>query len=71
MAMCYIKREKLFTQNVTNVTFSFETSPNKTLREKCGGDMALCPPRLKKWGTRLPCPPPNCAHGRRQNGGAK
>jgi len=30
MAMCNILHEKLFTQNVTNVSFSFETSPNKT-----------------------------------------
>jgi len=37
---------------VTNVTFSFETSPN--LREKCGGHDMLCSPRLKKWRGHVP-----------------
>jgi len=49
---------------VTNVTFIFQTSPNTNLYDKkVGGHGILCPPRLKKWGTRPPCPPPNCAHG--------
>jgi len=49
---------------VTTVTFSFVTSPIKTLREKCGGTWHIMslPPK-KVGGTRPPCPPPNCAHG--------
>jgi len=47
---------------VTNVTFSFETSPNTNPTRKSGGHGMLCPPRLKKWGARPPCPPPNYAH---------
>jgi len=31
-------------------------------RKKWGGHGILSPSRLKKWGTRPPCPPPNCAH---------
>jgi len=50
MAMCNIYHEKLFTQNVTNATFSFQTSPNKTLRENCGGHGILCPPVYKVGG---------------------
>jgi len=37
--------EKLFTQNVTNVTFIVETSPNTKPKEnKVGGHGILCPP---------------------------
>jgi len=46
-----IKHVKLFTQNVTNITFIFETSPNtKPTETKVGGHGILCPPRLKNWG---------------------
>jgi len=34
---------------VTNVTFSFETSPNTKPTRKSGGHVILCPPSLKKW----------------------
>jgi len=34
----------------------------QTLREKSGGTWHIMSHRLKKWGTRPPCPPPNCAH---------
>jgi len=37
---------------VTNVTFSFETSPNKTLREKCGGTWHIMSPPSEKAGGR-------------------
>jgi len=48
---------------VKNVTFSFETSPNKTLSENRGGDMAYyLPPSKKVTGTRPPRSPSNCAH---------
>ena len=48
---------------MTNVTFSFETSPNTNPeRKKCGGHGMSCPPRLKKWGGTSPVSPPNCAH---------
>jgi len=48
---------------VTNNTFIFETSPNtKPKEKKVRGHGILYPQRLKKWGTRPPCPPPNCAH---------
>jgi len=58
-----INHEKLFTQNITNSTFIFETSPNtKPKKKKVGGYGILSPPHLKKWGTRSPCAPPNCAH---------
>jgi len=47
--------EKLFRQNVTNITFSFETSPNmKPKEKKVGVHDILCPPRLKKWGGHVP-----------------
>ena len=39
---------------MTNVTFSFETSPNKTLSKKCGGDMAYYVPPSKKVGGHVP-----------------
>jgi len=38
--MCSIKHEKLFTQDVTNVTFIFETSPNTKPKDEHEGDMA-------------------------------
>jgi len=58
-----IYHEKLFTQNVTNITFIYETSQNTKPKEiKVGGHGILCPLRLKKWGDTSPCPPPNCAH---------
>jgi len=58
-----IKHVKLFTQNVTNITFIFETSPNtKPTETKVGGHGILCPPRLKNWGGSSSCPPPNCAY---------
>ena len=58
-----IWREKLFTQNVTNVIFGFETSTNTNpKRKKWVGHGILCPPRQKSGGRRPPCPPPNCAH---------
>jgi len=42
---------KNFTQNVTKITFIFETSPNtKPKEKKMGGHGVLCPPRLKKGG---------------------
>jgi len=47
---------------VTNVTFSFETSLNTNPTRKSGGTWHIMSPRLKKWWTRPPCPPPNCAH---------
>jgi len=34
----------------------------QTLREKSGVTWHIMSPRIKKWGTRPPCPPPNCAH---------
>jgi len=50
--------ETLFTQNVTNTTFIFETSPNtKPKEKKVGGHSILCPPRLKKWGVTSPLSP--------------
>jgi len=40
-----IQHEKLITQNVTNITFIFETSPNtKPEEKKVGGHDILCPP---------------------------
>jgi len=48
--VAYHLNEKLFRQNVTNITFIFETSPNMKPKEK------------KVGRTRPPCPPPNCAH---------
>jgi len=41
MIMCKTEHEKLFRKNVKTITFTSETSPNKTLRlrEKCGRDM--------------------------------
>jgi len=55
MAMCNIQHEKLFTQNVTNVIFSFETSPNTNPKRKMWeGHVTLCLPRLKKWGGHVP-----------------
>ena len=59
-----IYHEKLFTQNVTNSTFIFETSPNtKPKEKKVGGTWhIMSPPSEKVGGTRSPCPPPNCAH---------
>ena len=58
-----ISHEKLFTQNVTNITFIFETSPNAKPKEKKVGEHGiLCPPAWKSGKTRSPCPPPNCAH---------
>ena len=38
--MCNIKYEMLFTQNATNVTSIFETSPTEKPKEKKMGDMA-------------------------------
>jgi len=43
---------------VTNVTFSFETSPNETLREKCGEDVAYyAPPVYTIGGDTFPVSP--------------
>jgi len=45
---------------VTNITFIFETSPNKEgkkYREKKGGHSILRPSRLKKWWWHVPCVP--------------
>jgi len=40
---------------MTNVTFSFETSPNKNPKRKtCRGHGILCAPRIKKWGDTSP-----------------
>jgi len=40
----------------------------QTLKEKSGGNLAYyVPPRVKKWGARPPCPPPNCAHAFRES----
>jgi len=39
---------------VTNVTFSFKTSPNKPLREKCGGTWHIMSPPSKKVGGHVP-----------------
>jgi len=41
-----LEHEKLFTQNVTNITFIFETSPNTKPKEKklLGGHDILYPP---------------------------
>jgi len=48
---------------VTNVTFSFETSPNTNPKRKKWGDMGyFVLPVWKTGGTRPPCSPPNCAH---------
>jgi len=53
--MCSIKHEKLFTQDVTNVTFIFETSPNtKPKDEHEGGHGILFPYRLKNVGGHVP-----------------
>ena len=47
----------LFTQNVTNITFIFETSSNTKPREKSGGDIAYYVATVwKSGGTRPPCP---------------
>ena len=55
-----IYHEKLFTQNVTNITFIFETPPNTKPEDKKWGDMAYyVPPSEKVEGTS---PPTNCAH---------
>ena len=55
--------EKLFTQNVTNISFIFEASRNAKPEEKKVGDTAYyVPPGWKSGGTRPPCPPPNFAH---------
>jgi len=37
--MCYIYRENLFAQNVTNIIFIFETSPSSKPKDKNVGDM--------------------------------
>jgi len=43
---------------VTNITFIFETSPNRKPKEKkVGGHGILCPPSLKKWGDTSPVSP--------------
>ena len=43
--------KKLFTQNVTNITFIFETSPNAKPKEKQVGEHGtLCPPLSGKVG---------------------
>jgi len=42
---------------VTNVTFSFETSPNTNPMRKNGGDRHIMPPRLKRWGDTSPVSP--------------
>jgi len=36
-------------ENVTNITFSFETSPNRNHTRKSGGTWHIMSPRLKKW----------------------
>ena len=42
-----IQHEKLFTQNVTNITFIFETSPNtKPKEKKVGGHIARVPHQI-------------------------
>ena len=58
-----IKHENFFTQHVTNVTFSFETSPNTKPKDKMWGDMAYyVPPFEKSEEDTSPCPPPKCVH---------
>jgi len=48
---------------VTNITYIFETSPNtKPNKKKVWGTWHIISPHLKEWGTRPPCPSPNCAH---------
>jgi len=58
--MCNISHEKLFTQNVTNVTFSFETSPNTNPTRKSGGTGTwhiMPPPVWKSGGDTSPVSP--------------
>ena len=64
LAVCNLPSllEKLFTQNVTNITFIFETSPNTNPEEKKVGDMAYYIPPPEKVGDTSPYSPPNCAH---------
>jgi len=62
MAMCNMQHEKLFTQNVTNVTFIFQTLQIQTYDKKVGETRHTMSPHLKSGGTRPLCPPPNCAH---------
>jgi len=54
IAMCNIQHEKLFTQNVTIVRFSFETSPNTKPTRNSGGDMAYYAPPSKKVEGHVP-----------------
>ena len=54
MAVCNIQHEKLFTQNVTNVIFSFETSPNTNPKRKKWGDMAYYVPPPEEVGGHVP-----------------
>jgi len=57
------RSEKHFTQNVTNVTFVFETFPNKKTKDKnVGRNGILYCHRLNKVGVRPQCPPPNSTH---------
>jgi len=53
-----MEHEKLFTQNVTNITFIFATSPNtKPKEKKVGGYGILCPPPSEKVGEDVPVSP--------------
>ena len=50
-----IYNEKLFTQNVTNITFVFEASPNaKPKEKKVGRHGILCPHPSEKVGGHVP-----------------
>jgi len=58
----HLKYEKLFTQNVANITFTFETSPNTKPKEKKWGAWHIMSPRLKKWGGNVPRVPHQILH---------
>jgi len=63
LAVCVASAVKALHTKRDERHFNFESSPNIKPKEKCGGvHDILYPQRLKKWGTRSPCPPPNCAH---------
>jgi len=49
-----IKHKKLFRQNVTNITFIFETSPIQNLKRKKWGNMAYYVPPSEKVGGQVP-----------------
>jgi len=56
--VCNISHEKLFTPNVTNVTFIFETSlKTKPKGEKCRGTWHILSPPSEKVGGQVPLVP--------------